>query len=119
MPENRIRKPFYRHLYVQVLFGVMLGAVIGLIWPEAAAQTWVKALGDGFVKLIKMTIAVLIFCTVVSGIGQVAEAKQVGRVGVKAITYFEIISTFALILGLIVVVIGGICGPVKGSIQLA
>lgn len=102
MPENRIKKPFYKHLYVQVLFGVVLGAAIGLIWPEVAAQAWVKAVGDGFVKLIKMMIAVLIFCTVVSGIGQVAEAKQVGRVGVKAIAYFEVISTFALILGLIV-----------------
>ena len=96
------RKPFYQHLYVQVLAGVLIGAACGLIWPEIAAQPWVKAIGDGFVKLIKMTIAVLIFCTVVSGIGQVKEAKQVGRVGVKAILYFEVLSTLALVIGLVV-----------------
>ncbi len=95
-------KPFYQHLYVQVLIGVALGTAFGLIWPEVAAQAWVKAIGDAFVKLIKMTIAVLIFCTVVSGVGQVQAAKQVGRVGVKAIAYFEIVSTFALVLGLII-----------------
>ena len=105
------KKPFYRHLYVQVLFGVVVGAVIGLIWPEVAGQPWVKAVGDGFVKLIKMMIAVLIFCTVVSGIGQVAEAKQVGRVGVKAIAYFEVISSFALVIGL---VIGNLLKPGVG-----
>ncbi len=96
------KKPFWQHLYVQVLIGVVIGAAIGLIWPQVASQPWVKAIGDGFVNLIKMTIAVLIFCTVVSGIGQVNEAKQVGRVGLKSILYFEVVSTFALILGLIV-----------------
>lgn len=96
------KKPFWRHLYVQVLIGVVIGAFIGLIWPQVASQPWMKAIGDGFVNLIKMTIAVLIFCTVVSGIGQVNEAKQVGRVGLKSILYFEVVSTFALILGLIV-----------------
>ena len=95
-------KPFYRHLYVQVLAGVVIGAIIGLLWPQVASQLWVKAIGDGFIKLIKMTIAVLIFCTVVSGIGQVKEAKQVGRVGVKAILYFEVLSTVALVIGLVV-----------------
>ena len=102
MTSDVSKKPFYQHLYVQVLIGVVIGAAIGLIWPQVAAQPWVKAVGDGFVKLIKMTIAILIFCTVVSGIGQVKEAKQVGRVGVKAILYFEVLSTVALIIGLIV-----------------
>ena len=102
MTSDVSKKPFYQHLYVQVLIGVVIGAAIGLIWPQVAAQPWVKAVGDGFVKLIKMTIAILIFCTVVSGIGQVKEAKQVGRVGAKAILYFEVLSTIALIIGLIV-----------------
>ena len=96
------RKPFWQHLYIQVLIGVALGAAFGLLWPQIASQPWMKAIGDSFLSLIKMTIAVLIFCTVVSGIAQVSEAKQVGRVGLRTIVYFEIVSTFALILGLIV-----------------
>ena len=63
---------------------------------------WIKALGDGFVKLIKMAIAPIIFCTVVSGIAHISEVKKVGRVAVKALVYFEIVSTFALAIGLIV-----------------
>ena len=102
MKSDVSKKPFYQHLYVQVLIGVVIGAAFGLLLPQIAAQPWVKAIGDGFVKLIKMTIAVLIFCTVVSGIGQVKEAKQVGRVGVKAVLYFEVLSTVALIIGLVV-----------------
>lgn len=96
------KTPLWRQLYIQVLVGLVLGAAIGLIWPQFASQDWMKAIGDGFIKLIKMTIAVLVFCTVVSGIGQVTEAKQVGRVGVKTIVYFEIVSTFALVIGLLV-----------------
>ena len=95
-------KPFYSHLYVQVLIGIAIGAAIGLLWPQFAAQPWMKAIGDAFVKLLKMMIAVLIFCTVVAGIGHMQAAKQVGRVGLKAIVYFEVLSTVALILGLIV-----------------
>ncbi len=97
-----VKKPWYTHLYIQVLVGVALGAAFGLLWPQVASQDWVKTIGDLFVKLIKMMIGVLIFCTVVSGIGQVHEAKKVGRVGVKAIAYFEVVSSFALVLGLIV-----------------
>ncbi|MGZ3305235.1 MAG: C4-dicarboxylate transporter DctA [Asticcacaulis sp.] len=96
-----MRKPFYRHLYVQVIAGIIIGAAIGLLWPQVASQPWMKAIGDAFVKLLKMMIAVLIFCTVVSGIGHVRQAGQVGRVGVKALIYFEIMSTVALIIGLI------------------
>ncbi len=95
------KKPFYTHLYVQVIAGIVIGAAIGLIWPQVGAQPWMKAIGDGFVKLLKMMIAVLIFCTVVSGIGHVRQARQVGRVGVKAIVYFEVMSTVALIIGLV------------------
>ena len=96
------RKPFYRRLYVQVLAAIALGALFGWLEPQAAAQDWVKALGDGFVKLIKMAIAPIIFCTVVSGVAHIEDARKVGRVGLKALVYFEIVSTFALALGLIV-----------------
>ena len=100
--DDMAAKPFYAHLYVQVLIGVALGAAFGLIWPHMAAQPWVRLIGDLFVKLIKMTIAVLIFCTVSAGIGKVRSAGQVGRVGVKALVYFEVMSTLALVLGLVV-----------------
>ena len=70
--------------------------------PTFATNDWIKALGDGFIKLIKMVIAPIIFCTVVSGIAHIQDAKKVGRVGVKALVYFEVVSTFALAIGLIV-----------------
>ena len=104
-------KPFYKVLYVQVLFALVLGALIGWMYPGFATSDWIKALGDGFVKLIKMMIALIIFCTVVSGIAGVGDAKKVGRVGGKAILYFEIVSTFALALGLI---IGNVAAPGAG-----
>lgn len=96
------KKPLYRHLYVQVLAAIALGALFGWLAPHAAAQDWVKALGDGFVKLIKMAIAPIIFCTVVSGVAHIEDARKVGRVGLKALLYFEIVSTFALALGLLI-----------------
>ena len=96
-----VKKPIYRQIYIQVLAAIGLGIVVGSLFPDLAKSDWLKALGDGFVKLIKMVIAPIIFCTVVSGIAHIAEAKKVGRVGVKALVYFEIVSTFALILGLL------------------
>ncbi|CAL76133.1 C4-dicarboxylate transport protein [Bradyrhizobium sp. ORS 278] len=96
------KKPFYRVLYIQVLVAIVLGVIVGWLWPEIGKNDWIKALGDGFVKLIKMVIAPVIFCTVVSGIAHVSEVKKVGRVAIKALIYFEIVSTFALALGLIV-----------------
>jgi aerobic C4-dicarboxylate transport protein len=96
------RKPWYRILYVQVLVAIVLGALVGAFWPAFAQNDWIKALGEGFVKLIKMAIAPIIFCTVVSGIAHISEAKKVGRVAVKALIYFELVSTFALALGLLV-----------------
>jgi len=96
------KKPFYKVLYVQVLAAIALGAIVGWLFPEFAKNDWIKAMGDGFVKLIKMLIAPIIFCTVVSGIAHISEVKKVGRVAVKALIYFEIVSTFALALGLIV-----------------
>lgn len=96
------KKPFYRVLYVQVLFAIFLGAVIGAAFPQFATNDWFKALGDGFIRLIKMIIGPIIFCTVTSGIAHIQEAKKVGRVGVKALLYFEVVSTFALAIGLVV-----------------
>ncbi|MBB3019987.1 aerobic C4-dicarboxylate transport protein [Microvirga lupini] len=96
------KKPWYKVLYIQVLIAIVLGALIGWLLPDLAKNDWVKALGDGFIKLIKMVIAPIIFCTVVSGIAHIQDAKKVGRVGVKALVYFEIVSTFALVIGLLV-----------------
>jgi len=96
------RKPLHRILYVQVLAAIVLGALMGAFFPEFASSAWVKALGEGFVKLIKMAIAPIIFCTVVSGIAHIEDAKKVGRVALKAVIYFEAVSTFALALGLLV-----------------
>jgi aerobic C4-dicarboxylate transport protein len=76
-----------------------------------ASNEWIKALGDGFIKLIKMVIAPIIFCTVVSGISHISDAKKVGRVGIKALVYFEVISTFALAIGLL---IGNVVKPGAG-----
>ncbi|MGC2776507.1 MAG: C4-dicarboxylate transporter DctA [Bradyrhizobium sp.] len=96
------KKPWYGILYVQVLIAILIGIVVGWLFPNLATNEWIKALGDGFIKLIKMVIAPIIFCTVVSGIAHIQNASKVGRVGVKALVYFEIVSTFALLLGLIV-----------------
>jgi aerobic C4-dicarboxylate transport protein len=95
-------KPWYKILYVQVLIAIVLGALLGAFWPDLAKNDWIKALGDGFIKLIKMVIAPIIFCTVVSGISHIQDAKKVGRIGVKALVYFEVVSTFALVIGLVV-----------------
>ncbi len=110
-PATRVRKPLYKLLYVQVLFAIVLGAAVGWRFPEFATQDGVKALGDGFIKLIKMVIAPIIFCTVVSGIAHMQDAKKVGRVGIKALLYFEVVSTFALAIGLI---IGNVVQPGAG-----
>jgi aerobic C4-dicarboxylate transport protein len=101
-PAARTKKPFYQILYVQVLFGILLGAAVGWQYPDFATQEAVKALGDGFIKLIKMVIAPIIFCTVVSGISHIQDAKKVGRVAVKALVYFELVSTLALAIGLFI-----------------
>ena len=102
LPAAVPRKRWYKILYVQVLIAIVLGALVGWLFPDFARNDWIKALGDGFVKLIRMVIAPIIFCTVVSGISHISEVKKVGRVAVKALVYFEVVSSFALILGLIV-----------------
>jgi aerobic C4-dicarboxylate transport protein len=97
-----IQKPLHKILYVQVLAAIALGVVFGAVFPSVATADWVKALGDGFVKLIKMAIAPIIFCTVSSGIAHIEDARKVGRVGLKALVYFEVVSTVALAIGLLV-----------------
>lgn len=96
-----MKKPFYKILYVQVLVAIFVGVLLGHFYPSTGAA--MKPLGDGFIKLIKMIIAPIIFCTVVLGIARMGDMKKVGRVGGKALLYFEIVSTLALIIGLVVV----------------
>ena len=89
---------FLRSLFGQVVLALLLGVVIGFVWPEFGVK--LKPLGDGFIKLIKMIIPVLVFCVVVHGIAGAGDLKRVGRVGVKALIYFEVVTTIALGLGL-------------------
>ena len=89
-----------RHLYFWVLLAILLGGTIGYVSPETGVQ--LKPLGDGFIALVKMLIAPIIFCTVVLGIAGAGSMKKVGRVGGKALLYFEVVSTFALVIGLLV-----------------
>ena len=95
------RQPLYKSLYVQVLVAITIGILLGHYYPETGVA--LKPLGDGFVKLIKMVIAPIIFCTVVSGIAGMQSMKSVGKTGGYALLYFEIVSTIALIIGLVVV----------------
>lgn len=90
-----------RHLYVQVLIGIALGVIVGALWPAFGAS--LKPLGDAFIKLVKMMIAPIIFTTVVLGIAKIGDLKALGRVGLKALIYFEVVTTLALVIGLVVV----------------
>ena len=90
---------FFKSLFGQVVIALVVGIVVGVLWPQFGAN--LKPLGDGFIKLIKMIIAPIVFCVVVSGICGTGDLKKVGRVGIKAIIYFEIVTTFALILGIV------------------
>lgn len=92
---------WFKSLYVQVLVAVLIGILLGHFYPQLGES--MKPLGDGFIKLIKMLIAPIIFCTVVSGIAGMESMKSVGRTGGYALLYFEIVSTFALVIGLVVV----------------
>jgi aerobic C4-dicarboxylate transport protein len=94
------QQPWYTVLYVQVLIAIAIGVAVGYFWPDFGKA--LKPLGDGFIALIKMMIAPVIFCTVVHGISSMGDLKRVGRVGVKALVYFEVVSTLALAVGLIV-----------------
>ncbi|SAK52250.1 C4-dicarboxylate transporter DctA [Caballeronia glebae] len=100
-PVIQPRKRWYRHLYVQVLIAVVIGILLGHFYPSVG--TAMKPLGDNFLKLIKLMVAPLIFCTVVHGIASMSDIKAVGRVGVKALIYFEVMTTLALAIGLVAV----------------
>ncbi|NOT10767.1 MAG: dicarboxylate/amino acid:cation symporter [Methylococcaceae bacterium] len=101
MPFAPINSNHHHRLYLQVITAILLGILLGHFYPETAIK--MKPLGDGFIKLIKMLIAPIIFCTVVSGIAGMQALDKVGRVGLKALIYFEVVSTLALVIGLLVV----------------
>src|SRR5262245_46486982 len=96
-----IRKSIFRHLYLQVLVAIVLGALVGYFYPALGVK--LKPLGDGFIKLIRMVVAPIIFTTVVLGIAGMTDLKRVGRIGIKAFIYFEVMTTLALIIGWLVV----------------
>jgi aerobic C4-dicarboxylate transport protein len=97
---TKASRPWYRVLYIQVLIAIVVGIAVGHFLPDTGKA--MKPLGDGFIALIKMMIAPVIFCTVVYGIGSMSDLKKVGRVGIKTLFYFEVVSTLALAIGLIV-----------------
>src|SRR2546428_11090910 len=108
MPQEATRaaarsrnKPLYQSLYFQVIVAIVLGVLLGYFFPETG--TAMKPLGDGFIKLIKMIIAPIIFCTVVVGIAGMESMKTVGKTGGYALLYFEAVSTLALFVGLIII----------------
>ncbi len=99
--QNRAprKRPLLGPLWLQVMIRIVLGVAIGVLFPHDAVM--LKPLGDAFVKLIRMTLAPIIFATVVVGIARMGVIREVGRVGAKALIYFEVVSTFALLIGLI------------------
>jgi len=103
MPPSPSAQPrkFHRSLYFRVILGIVLGVLLGVFYPHTAEA--MKPLGDGFIKLIRMMIGPIIFFTVVVGIASIGDMKKLGRVGIKALAYFEVVTTVALLIGLIVV----------------
>lgn len=106
---DRRRVPWYRILYVQVLLAVAVGVLVGHLFPGTGKA--LKPLGDAFIKAVKMTIAPIVFGTVVHGIASMSDLRKLGRVGAKTLLYFELVSTFALVLGLVV---GNVLRPGAG-----
>jgi len=98
-----------KSLYIQVIIGVVAGALLGQFWPQIAVL--MQPFGEGFIKLVRMIIAPIIFVTVVVGIAKLSDAKEVGRIGLKAIIYFEVMTTIAMVIGLIV---GHVVRPGEG-----
>lgn len=94
-------QPFYKVVYIQVLIGVVIGIATGYFFPKFGVS--LRPFGDGFIKLVKMIIAPIVFCTVVHGIASMGDLKRLGRIGMKSLIYFEVVSTFALFIGLVVV----------------
>jgi aerobic C4-dicarboxylate transport protein len=101
MDKDPTPKPLYKSLYLQVITAIVIGVLLGHFYPETGAA--MKPLGDGFIKLIKMIIAPIIFCTVVVGIAGMEDMKKVGKTGGLALLYFEVVSTLALVIGLVII----------------
>jgi aerobic C4-dicarboxylate transport protein len=99
VPAQRPKKPFYRDISFQVFVGIALGVAVGHWWPDAGNAS--QPLGDAFIRLIQMVVGPIIFCSVVSGIANAGDMKKVGRVAVKAIIYFEVLTSIALVIGLV------------------
>lgn len=95
-----MKRPIYKRLYFQVICGIVLGVFLGHFYPELG--TSMKPFGDAFIRLIKMMVAPIIFCTIVVGIAKMGDMREVGRVGFKALIYFEIVSSIALVVGLVI-----------------
>src|SRR5688572_16669277 len=100
---------YLKLLYVQVLIAIALGIAVGALWPATGAS--LKPLGDAFIKLIKMAVAPVVFCTIAAGIARMSDLKAFGRLGVRTLIYFEVVSTFALVVGLVV---GHVVAPGRG-----
>jgi len=100
LAASPMRKPFYRDLSLQVMFGMALGVAFGALWPSLGQA--MKPLGDAFIKLIQMVIGPIIFCTVVHGIAGARDMKSVGRIAIKALIYFEVVTSIALVIGMLV-----------------
>src|SRR5271165_3177408 len=96
-----IKRKVYRTLYFRVIVGILLGVVLGVVAPSTAGQ--MEPLGTGFIKLIRMMIGPVIFFTVVVGISSIGDIRKLGRVGFKALLYFEVVTSIALLIGLMVV----------------
>ena len=101
MDHDPNRRPLYKSLYAQVITAIVIGVILGHFWPQAGEA--MKPFGDGFIKLIRMMIAPIIFCTVVVGIAGMEDMKKVGKTGGLALLYFEVVSTVALIVGLVII----------------
>lgn len=97
--SDETRKPLYKHLYFQVISAIIFGILLGYFYPSLGEQ--MKPLGDIFIKLVKLLIAPIIFCTVVHGIASMNDIRKVGRVGIRALIYFEVMTTIALVIGLV------------------
>ena len=101
VPPQRSRKPFYRDISFQVFVGIVLGVAVGHWWPDAGKAS--QPLGDAFIRLIQMVVGPIIFCSVVSGIANAGDMKKVGRVAIKALVYFEVLTSIALVIGLVTI----------------
>ena len=100
-PSPQRRRPFYQDLTFQVVVGMALGVAVGAIWPHVGKE--LKPLGDVFIRLIQMVVGLIIFCTVTHGIASVRDLGKVGRIAIKAMVYFEVVTSIALVIGLVTI----------------